>query len=63
MWQLAHWAITTCWLWFHRLGFHALTRWQLMQLTLVGMWPAPLPVTPPVPLWQLAQLVAAVKVA
>ena len=37
--------------------------WQLAQLVLpTGMWVAPLPVAP-LPLWQLVQLVAALKLA
>ena len=45
-------------------GFQPVTAWQLRQLTLAatGMCTAVLPVAL-VPLWQLAQLVAAVNVA
>ena len=62
LWQLAHCAVTVTCVWFHRLGFQVLgdLLWQLMQLVLpTGMCVAGLPEAV-VPLWQLAQLVAAV---
>src|SRR6185369_2300460 len=61
VWQLAHWLVTASCVWFQRLGFHAVVLWQAMQFVVPpGMWVALLPVAP-LPLWQLAQLVAAVK--
>src|SRR6185369_9273465 len=60
-WQVAHWLVTASCVWFQRLGFHAVVLWQAMQFVVpTGMWVALLPVAP-LPLWQLAQLVAAVK--
>jgi hypothetical protein len=41
-------------------GFQPTTLWQLKQLAVVGIWVLVLPVAL-LPLWQLAQLVAAVK--
>ena len=60
LWHVAHWLATAIWLWFHVLGFHPATVWQLTQFTLVGMCCAVLPVAA-LPLWQLLQLVADVK--
>jgi hypothetical protein len=60
LWQVEHWLVTGIWLWFQVDGFQVLVLWQLMQFTLVGRWVAFFPVAP-LPLWQLAQLVAAVK--
>ena len=31
MWQLAHCAVTTTWVWFHLVGFQPLVPWQLKQ--------------------------------
>ena len=61
LWQLAHWPVTGNWVWFHLVGFQSVVAWQLMQLAAAtGMWAAGLPEAA-LPLWQLAQLVAAVK--
>jgi hypothetical protein len=46
--------------WFHLVGFQAVTLWQLTQFTLVGMWVALLPVAALL-LWQLEQLVEALN--
>ena len=63
LWQLAHWPATGSWVWFHFVGFQPVVAWQVAQLALpTGMWAAGLPVAA-LPLWQLAQLVAAVKPA
>jgi hypothetical protein len=60
VWQLAHWALTGIWVWSQRLGFQPVGEWQVPQLALpTGMWALPLPLAPPLPLWQLAQSVAA----
>jgi hypothetical protein len=62
VWQLAHCAVTGTWVWLNLLGFQAVTPWQLMQLVApVGMCVAFLPLAL-LPLWQLLQTVAAVKV-
>ena len=60
LWQVAHWAVTTCCVWFQVDGVHAFTVWQAMQFAVVGRWLAFLPLAV-LPLWQLAQLVAGVK--
>ena len=60
LWQVEHCAATGIWPWFHNVGFQPLTLWQLTQFALVGMCVALLPVTL-APLWQLAQLVAALN--
>ena len=61
MWQLAHWLVTATWVWFHLVGVHPPTPWQLKQLVApTGTWFADLPGAA-LPLWQLAQLVAALK--
>jgi hypothetical protein len=61
LWQLAHWFATGSWVWFHLVGFQPVVAWQLMQFVApTGIWAAGLPVAL-LPLWQLAQLVAAVK--
>ena len=61
LWQLEHWLATAVWVWFHLVGVQPVTLWQLPQLALVGMCWAFLGVAV-LPLWQDAQLVAAVKV-
>ena len=62
VWQLAHCAVTGTCVWLKRLGFQAVVVWQLMQLVVpTGMCVVGLPVAP-VPLWQVVQLVADVKV-
>ena len=62
VWQLAHWFVTTTCVWFHLLGFQPLVLWQAMQFVApTGMCAAGLPVAL-LPLWQLLQLVAALKV-
>ena len=62
MWQLAHWAVTVTWVWFHLVGVQPLVAWQLTQLVdATGMCVADLPVAP-LPLWHCTQLVAALKV-
>lgn len=62
MWQLAHWLATGSCVWFHLVGFQPVVAWQLMQLVApTGMWAAGFPVAA-LPLWQLLQLVATVKV-
>ena len=61
LWQVEHWFATGVWLWFHLAGFQLPVLWQLRQLAEVGIWVDPLPVAA-LPLWQLAQLVALVKV-
>jgi len=60
VWHVLHLPVTTSWVWFHLLGFHALTVWQLAQLPVVGRWLANLPVAA-LPLWQLLQLVDVLK--
>ncbi len=53
--------VTVTWVWFQLLGFQLLVLWQLRQLVEpTGMCVPDLPVAA-LPLWQLAQLVAAVK--
>ena len=47
-------------MWLKVLGVHLVVLWQLMQLPLVGMCVADLPVAD-VPLWQLEQLVDALN--
>ena len=45
MWQLAHWAVTVTWVWFHFVGVQPDTLWQLKQLVLpTGMCVPGLPV-------------------
>jgi hypothetical protein len=61
LWQLEHWLATTACVWFQFVGVQPVTRWQLAQLAAVGMCTAFLPVAL-VPLWQLVQVVAVVKV-
>ena len=61
LWQLEHWLATTACVWFQFVGVQPVTRWQLAQLAVVGMCTAFLPVAL-VPLWQLVQVVAVVKV-
>ena len=65
MWHVAHWAVTVTWVWLNCVGFQGCVGlWQAKQLVLpTGTWVLFLPVTPPVPLWQDTQLVAALKVA
>jgi hypothetical protein len=65
VWQVAHWAVTVTWVWLKAVGFQGCVGlWQAKQLVLpTGTWVLFLPVTPPVPLWQDTQLVAALKVA
>jgi hypothetical protein len=49
--------------WLHFAGFQLLLEWQEMQLVAAtGMWFAALPVAA-LPLWQLLQFVATVKLA
>src|SRR5512140_1852943 len=64
LWQVEHCAVTVTCVWFHFVGFHCagLTLWQLKQFVpAVGMCVADSPVAV-LPLWQLAQLVVALKV-
>jgi hypothetical protein len=62
VWQLAHWAVTTTWVWFHFVGVQPVVLWQLKQFVApTGTWVPDLPVAV-LPLWQDAQLVAALKV-
>jgi hypothetical protein len=62
VWQLAHCAVTGTWVWLKRLGFQVAVVWQLMQLVVpTGMCVLGLPVAA-LPLWQVLQTVAAVKV-
>jgi hypothetical protein len=60
LWQVEHWLATGAWVWFQLLGFQLAVVWQLMQLALVGMCVALLPVAE-LPLWQLEQLVDALN--
>ena len=61
VWQVAHFAVTGTWVWSKRLGFQLEAEWQLAQLVLpTGMCEAALPVAP-LPVWHLAQSVAALK--
>jgi hypothetical protein len=60
LWQVEHWFATTVCVWFHLVGFQAEVLWQLTQLTVVGTCVPSFPVAA-LPLWQLAQLVALVK--
>ena len=61
LWQVEHLLATGAWLSFQAYCFQPTTPWQLAQLATVGMWLLALPVAE-LPLWQLAQLVAAVNV-
>ena len=55
LWQAEHCAVTTTWVWFHRVDFQLKVLWQAAQLVEpTGMWVAGLPVAW-LPLWQLAQ--------
>ena len=59
---MEHWPATAVCVWLNLDGFQAVVVWQLMQLTApAGMCVADFPVAV-VPLWQLPQFVAAVKV-
>ena len=59
MWHDAHCAVTGACVWFHLVGVQPVTLWQLKQLVdPTGMCVEGLPVVG-LPLWQLAQLVAA----
>ena len=62
MWQVPHWLVTVTCVWLHLVGFQPLVLWQAKQLVPpTGMCTAGLPVAA-APLWQLLQLVAALKV-
>ena len=62
MWQVPHWLVTVTCVWLHLVGFQPLVLWQAKQLVPpTGMCTAGLPVAAE-PLWQLLQLVAALKV-
>ena len=61
MWQLAQRAATVTCVWFHLVGVQPPTPWQLEQFVApTGTWLPDLP-DAALPLWQLAQLVAALK--
>ena len=61
VWQLAHCAATAVWVWFQLLGLKLVVEWQRKQLVdPTGTWLAGLPLAL-LPLWQMAQLVAALK--
>jgi hypothetical protein len=61
VWQVPHWPATSIWVWFHFVGRHAVTLWQLVQLAApTGTWVADLAVAV-LPLWQLVQSVDAVN--
>ncbi|PKO45613.1 MAG: hypothetical protein CVU30_01970 [Betaproteobacteria bacterium HGW-Betaproteobacteria-3] len=62
LWQVPHWLVTVTWVWLNFVGFQLVVVWQLMQLVApTGTCVPALPVAVE-PLWQLAQLVAVVKV-
>ena len=62
MWQVEHCAATFTWVWFHFDGSQVAVAWQAKQFVApTGMWFPALPMAA-LPLWQLAQLVAAVNV-
>ena len=60
LWQVEHWLATGICVWFHFEGNQPLVLWQLVQLRVVGMWAAVLPVAE-LPLWQELQFVAGVN--
>jgi hypothetical protein len=61
VWQVEHCAATFTWVWFHFDGSQVAVPWQAKQFVApTGMWFPALPMAA-LPLWQLAQLVAAVK--
>ena len=53
LWQVAQLPVVTP-LWLNVAGIHAVVRWQVSQLCVVGRWLAGLPVAV-VPLWQVLQ--------
>ena len=62
MWHDAQAAVTVTWVWFHFVGVQpaGLTLWHEKQPAVVGTWLPGLPAAA-LPLWQLAQLVAALN--
>ena len=62
VWQVPHWLATVTCVWFHLVGRQPAVLWHEKQLVPpTGMCTAGLPVAA-APLWQLLQLVAALKV-
>ena len=60
MWQVAQVPATTP-VWLNVAGVHAVVRWQVSQLCVVGIWVAGLP-RAVVPLWHVAQVPTAMPV-
>ena len=60
LWQVEHWLVTLCWVWFHLVGFQEVVLWQLTQLSVVGICWVFLPEAAE-PLWQEEHTVALVK--